>query len=266
MSKNLTEESLLHVFPSALATSKNLYALASAIADELELLFSKNDLLAIYTNISSLPEDLLDILAKDFKVDWYFSNGTIESKRAQIASCFSVHRHFGTKSALVFALSALCPGTEIQEWFEYGGDPYYFKIICDLTEQTAPIAQSDIERVAKAVKPTRSVLEDSSIIYRSRNVIAVSVEGNFVCFAARICGTIPSEAVKGKIQKDIAEIQIDVDSVEFVSAAAGTMNTGTIPSEAVSGVARSGNINLGTMGDAAAYHARACGTSPGSLI
>lgn len=222
MSKDLTAKNLLHVFPSALGASKNLYALASSIADELELLFSQNDLLAIYTNIYSLPEELLDILAKDFKVDWYLPNGTVKSKREQIASCFVVHHHLGTKYALKFALSDLCPGTEIQDWFEYGGDPYYFKIICDLTSQTTPIAQSDIERVTKAVKPTRAVLEEYNIIYRSRNAIAVSAVGGYVFFNPRLCGTYPKQAVQGEDELDYIDLASVGSSVGYSAKVCGT--------------------------------------------
>lgn len=131
MSKKLCKESMLSVLPSALSLDKNLFALASAAADELEELCSCNDSLEIYPNISSLSEKLLDILAYDYKVDWYFFEGSLESKRAQIKSSFYVHRHLGTKSALIFALTDTFPGTYIEEWFEYGGRPGYFRIRSD---------------------------------------------------------------------------------------------------------------------------------------
>ncbi|MBQ6052972.1 MAG: phage tail protein I [Clostridia bacterium] len=222
MSKGLTAENLLRVFPSALASSKNLYALASAIADELETLFSENRLLAIYANISSLPEELLDILAKDYKVDWYLPDTSLEAKREQIAAQFMVHRHLGTKSAIVFALSAICPGSDVQEWFEYGGDPYYFKIVCDVTEQTTPISQSDLVRVARAVKPTRAVLEDQNVIYRSRNVIAVSVNGGYVFFNPRLCGTYPKQAMQGEDENGFISLESVGSSTEYSVRMCGT--------------------------------------------
>ena len=43
MSKKLCKESMLSVLPSALSLDKNLFALASAAADELEELCSCND-------------------------------------------------------------------------------------------------------------------------------------------------------------------------------------------------------------------------------
>lgn len=128
MSKKLSEENMLSVFPYALSLDKNLSALAEAVADELQLLFSGNDALKIYPDISSLPEKLLDILAHDYKVDWYLFEGSLDAKRAQIKSSFYVHHRLGTKSALLFALTDTFPGTYIEEWFEYGGKPGYFRI------------------------------------------------------------------------------------------------------------------------------------------
>ena len=228
MSKGLTAENMLFVFPSALASNKNLYALASAIAEELETLFSQNKLLAVYANVSSLPEELLDILAKDFKVDWYLPDTTVEAKREQIAAQFMVHRLLGTKGAIVYALSAICPGSDVEEWFEYGGDPYHFRIVCDLTDQTTPISQSDLERIAKAVKPTRAVLEDRSFRYRSRNYFVIGVKTGYAFFNPRICGTYPKQAVQGE--------------------------------------AESGGIDMGAAGMSAGYNVKMCGTPLGALV
>lgn len=160
MSKKLTAEALLEVFPSVLAADKDLYALAAAISEELEALYLKNDLLAIYTNISALPEALLDILAKDFKVDWYLSDAPIETKKAQILSCFAVHRQLGTKAAVVSVLQSIFKDAKIEEWFEYGGPPYSFRLEVTVSENgiSAEQQQRALEKI-KYYKNVRSWLE-----------------------------------------------------------------------------------------------------------
>lgn len=158
----------LSSFPASLAVDPSKYALARAIADELRELNDRCDRLRIYSRIDELPEQLLDILAFDFAVSWYYYNGTLETKRAQIKSCFYVHKHLGTRGALETALSDVCPGTVLEEWFEYGGEPYYFRVILDISEQRLPIYQNDIEKKIEIFKSLRSVLEANSIIYRSR--------------------------------------------------------------------------------------------------
>lgn len=221
MSKEVTSQNIIAAFPYALSQSDNLAALAKVVADELEVLYDNNDLLTIYANIDKLPEDLLDILAKDFKVDWYLYNGTLASKRAQIKSCFYVHRHYGTKGEIIEALSDLCPGTDIEEWFEYGGDPYYFRIVLDVTEQRLPIDQNDIIRIARILKPTRSVLESDGISYRSRNGFLIGVVSGYVFFSTRLCGTYPKAAVTGQTENGNIAITSSAESAEYSSRVCG---------------------------------------------
>lgn len=171
---------------------------------------------------------------------------------------------FGTKAALQYALNMLCRNAKVEEWTEYGGDPYYFRITLEASSVGASLRT--LMRVINSIRPVRSLLESGAIILHSEEVATVSEQSGFVIYSIRCCGVIPEEAVKGRIEDEIITITLGADGAEFVAVLAGTKDTGTIPSEAVSGIARSGNINLGTMGDAAAYHARACGTSPGSLI
>ena len=164
----------LSSFPASLAVDPSKYALAKVIADELRKLNDDCDRLRIYSRIEELPEPLLDILAFDFAVSWYYYNGTLETKRAQIKSCFYVHKHLGTRGALETALSDICPGTVLEEWFEYGGEPYYFRVVLDISEQRIPILQSDIEKKIEIFKSLRSVLEKNSVIYRSKGSVEVS--------------------------------------------------------------------------------------------
>lgn len=221
MSNDLTSQNLINAFPYALSVDGDMKALASAIASELKSLYDDDDMLTIYTNISQLTEPLLDILANDYKVDWYLFDGTLSSKRAQIQSCFYVHRHLGTKGAIVYALSDLCPGTDVEEWFEYNGLPYYFRIILDVTEQRLPISQDVIERLVKILKPTRSVLEKNSIIYRSRNIFRISVNGDYAVYTTRLCGTHPKQAVQGETDSGGIHLTSDGSSADYSTRVCG---------------------------------------------
>lgn len=266
MSKEITSANLLSTFPYVLSRDNNKAALASSISDELQRLYSGDDTLIIYANINKLDEPLLDILAKDYKVDWYLYEGTLESKRAQMLSCFYVHRHLGTKKALLFALSDICPGTEVEEWFEYDGRPYYFRIILDVTEQRLSISQDIVNQIVSVVKSARSILEENSIIYRSRNGIRVSEKNGYVFFAARLCGTFPYAAQQGKIQEDTIIVSADGDTLIYTSHRTGDVQSGTIPKSATQGGIEGSDINFGINGDSSAYSARVCGTPNGALL
>ena len=189
MSEKITVDSLMSTFPEALAKDKNMYAIGHAIASVLAQRLNEIDRIRIYSNIQELPETLLDILAKDLKVDWYGYDYPVEVKRNQIESSIMVHRRLGTKGSVDKALSDIYPGSTVQEWYEYGGRPFYFRVVLDLTNQIADISNEEVLRKLSIYKPKRAELEDDMIAYRSSSVIAITLRTDVQGFDVRRCGT-----------------------------------------------------------------------------
>ncbi len=120
--------------PPALKNDPNMLALARVIAEQLQINAKDIEKNIIYARIDELDEQTLDILAYDLHVDWYDYSYPIDVKRRTIRDSVKVHRQLGTKYAVETALGAVFPGTTVKEWFEYGGDPYMFKVIIGATE------------------------------------------------------------------------------------------------------------------------------------
>lgn len=129
----LTKENLVVTLPPALRTDPSVVALADALSELLAARPAEIDRLRIYPAIDTLDEPLLDILAHDFKVDWWDPEYSLEEKRRTLKESWYVHKHMGTKAAVETAISAVYPETTVEEWFEYGGEPYGFKIHLNLT-------------------------------------------------------------------------------------------------------------------------------------
>ena len=85
---------------------------------------------------------------------------SIETKRQLVRESIAWHRIKGTKAAVEKMAQTVFKGGVVTEWFEYGGEPYHFRI--DLL--TAPnITQDDTARllaVVNASKNVRSVLDE----------------------------------------------------------------------------------------------------------
>lgn len=135
-------------------------ALARVIAEQLQGTVQQIGKNIIYARIDELDEQTLDVLAYDLHVDWYDYSYPIEVKRQTIRDSVRVHRRLGTKYAVETALGAVFPGTRVQEWFEYGGEPYMFKVIIGATESgvSADRQAAVLERV-RFYKNLRSHLE-----------------------------------------------------------------------------------------------------------
>lgn len=157
---SLTEENLLAALPVALRQDPSFLALAQAIARLLAQRTVENQRLTIYAAIDQLEEPLLDLLAQDFGVSWWDADYSLEEKRQTLKDSWRVHRTLGTKYAVETALSAIYPETRVQEWFEYGGQPYHFKLLIDSTfEHIDPMKHQRVLERTEFYKNLRSHLD-----------------------------------------------------------------------------------------------------------
>jgi phage tail P2-like protein len=90
--------------------------------------------LKIYTDIDRADEAVLDILAVQFRVDWYDTSYPIETKRRIIKTALEVRRYCGTEWAVQKALASIYPNVKISEWYDYGGRPGYWRMNVDITD------------------------------------------------------------------------------------------------------------------------------------
>lgn len=158
---NLTAENMLSTLPSVLKADSSTEALAEVTADAIVQRIDENQVGMVYISIDIQEEELLDILAKDFKVDWWSADYTLEEKRDILKKSWHVHRLLGTKAAVESAISSVYGSAHVEEWFEYGGEPYHFRVLID-SEET--MADSDKLKtvISKIIyyKNLRSELDD----------------------------------------------------------------------------------------------------------
>lgn len=132
----LIRENLVATLPAALQKDPSAVALAEAMADLLARRPDEIEQLRIYPVIDRLDARLLDILAYDFKVDWWDADYSLEEKRRTLKDSWRVHKLLGTKAAVEMAISAIYPRTTVLEWWEYGGEPYHFRLDINITNDS----------------------------------------------------------------------------------------------------------------------------------
>lgn len=174
MNNDLYTIDFIRSLPPPLKTDSNMLALAQVISEQLQITARQIKKNIIYARIDELDEETLDILAYDLHVDWYDYTYPIEVKRATIKDSVKVHRKLGTKYAVQTALGNVFPGTKVEEWFEYGGDPYMFKVIIGATTTgiSAERQAAVLERV-RFYKNLRSHLE--AISYKIEKKATVQI-------------------------------------------------------------------------------------------
>jgi len=161
MSKDIYSVSLLDMMPQSLLDDPFIRAMAKALDPELKAISSEIELCLLYQRIDYLPEKIVDHLAWQLHVDFYEPDLTLQQKRELVKTSIPWHRHKGTKWAVEQVASIIFRNARVTEWFEYGGDPYYFRVVLDWANGHIKLDQ--LIRVVNATKNERSWLQDVSI-------------------------------------------------------------------------------------------------------
>lgn len=132
-------------------------ALSYAIREGTRLLYQYTQLIYIYSNIDALPEKALDLLALELRTQYYDDELPIESKRSLVKGTLIWYTKAGTPEAVEELIAAVFGEGSVKEWFEYGGDPYYFKVITNAT--MTPDMMDTFSELIRRVKNTRSHIE-----------------------------------------------------------------------------------------------------------
>jgi len=228
----ISRDNLLGMLPPSLRLDKSVMAMADAAAQVLSVRPAEIDRLAIYPDIWRLDEKMLDILAYDFKVDWWDADYSLEQKRQTLYDSWNVHRRLGTPWAVRTALNVVFPGAVIQEWFEYDGTPYCFRINFHV-----PPEGLTLERQKRALnrvwyyKNLRSHLEGLTYLYEKKT----GVRTGACCESACRLEVWPRLAtgVEGTARTGTAQFHESASLLgvwpHLVTGAEGTVRTGAAP-------------------------------------
>lgn len=84
--------------------------------------------LLLWGGIDAAKESVLDHLAYHLHVDEYDSSYPIEVKRRMIKQSIPIHKHKGTPFAVKTAIATVYESGQLEEWWDYGGEPYRFRV------------------------------------------------------------------------------------------------------------------------------------------
>lgn len=131
------QSEIIRSLPPALAAKPETAAVSYAIARQIIYLSECMERIRIYSDIDSVPENILDILAAEMKSPQYDAALPVSSKRSIVKNALLNWITNGTVSQLMRSVGEVFgDGSDISEWFDYGGNAGYFKITTDNPEVT----------------------------------------------------------------------------------------------------------------------------------
>ena len=135
-------------------------------------------------NLHELDDEILDHLLWEKRMGWFAglsSSSTREEKIKLIESAIEIHRTKGTPYAVELLINILFGDGTVEEWFEYGGEPYTFRVLTTNPAATNEKALQFINAV-NYVKNARSHLENVILIQTEQTNLywgGVVHEGNY---------------------------------------------------------------------------------------
>ncbi len=153
---------------------------ASVLLRDLESIFGNSfdlpTLIRYVVNPDLAPAHILPWLAFSLSVDDWSDSWSEQIRRNVIKASVEIHRKKGTIGALKKALQAFnYTNVKVEEWFEYGADPYFFRVFFDVREPGFDInVLPQVQKVIESTKNARSHLE-SLRAYLSAEMGLVSI-------------------------------------------------------------------------------------------
>ena len=160
MSKELQHTSLLDILPQNLLRDEQIKAAAQALDTELQKITAATRNALLLPRLDELSEEVIDLLAWQWHVDFYEPSMSIETKRQLVRESIAWQRIKGTKAAVEKMARTVFKGGVVTEWFEYGGEPYHFRIDVLNAPNMTEERRGRLLAVVNASKNTRSWLDE----------------------------------------------------------------------------------------------------------
>lgn len=199
----LTDARLTDALPKTLAEQPWVQALAEASCRMRRRVMAYADRTRLFCDIDEASEEALDALAVELQTPLYKNDYPLTVKRQIVKNSMLYYIRSGTRGAVEELLADIYQGAEVEEWFEYGGEPNYFCVAIDISRTTVPVAEmtpAELESWLYSVKRASSALESLSYMIRHAITIGCKVEAFLQsppeCGTLE-CGTYPEASTLG---------------------------------------------------------------------
>lgn len=199
----LTDARLTDALPKTLAEQPWVQALAEASRKMRRRVMAYADRTRLFCDIDEASEEALDALAVELQTPLYKNDYPLTVKRQIVKNSMLYYIRSGTRGAVEELLADIYQGAEVGEWFEYGGEPNYFRVAIDISRTTVPVAEmapAELESWLYSVKRASSALESLSYMIRHAITIGCKVEAFLQsppeCGTLE-CGTYPEASTLG---------------------------------------------------------------------
>jgi len=165
----LQDSQIVQILPEYLSERAEVQALSFAVHRAVGRLVDYCKNVSVYSVIDTIPEYVLDLLAVELGTQYYDDTLNITAKRNLIRNTLTWYMGAGTPAAVEELVNTVFGTGEIQEWFQYGGEPYMFRVVTGADAKYESI--NEFEKLIEKVKNVRSHIDE--IIFMRQNQVKI---------------------------------------------------------------------------------------------
>lgn len=208
---------------------ENVQEVAKVVDDTL-LSFDKTIAeVLIYPAIDMLGSELINTLAIQMHCDFYDDTLPLAVRRNLVKNSIAWHRIKGTPAAVEQMIQTVYQTGVVEEWFDYGGEPFFFKVNLGDSQ----ITTQKIKNLIKMINASKNVRSWLEVLRFSKSIDIIRYLGCFADVHKKY------EIIPGIVQGG------DISSSIFIGGHNEIHHSADVRLQHVSGAEAQGNILLG---------------------
>ena len=226
---NNIEDYFIHKNLPQSLDKENVQEVAKVVDDTL-LSFDKTIAeVLIYPAIDMLGSELINTLAIQMHCDFYDDTLPLAVRRNLVKNSIAWHRIKGTPAAVEQMIQTVYQTGVVEEWFDYGGEPFFFKVNLGDSQ----ITTQKIKNLIKMINVSKNVRSWLEVLRFSKSIDITRYLGCFADVHKKY------EIIPGIVQGG------DISSSIFIGGHNEIHHSADVRLQHISGAETQGNILLG---------------------
>jgi phage tail P2-like protein len=163
MAETIYNAKLIDLMPANMQDEAQIKAYCAAFDAMDAIVTAAISKVYVLADIGGQDGNVTDYLALQQHIDYYNRSLPLETRRGLVKNSGFIHKIEGTKAAVEKVARLVFGSATVQEWYDYDGNPYYFKVLINEFPDSGN-QLDEVKRAVNSAKNARSVLDSVTII------------------------------------------------------------------------------------------------------
>lgn len=166
---SLYNSQITDILPYNIKNSANAIAISYAMQRQNQKILNYAKRINILAAIDELPEQLVDLMAAEYRTQYYSEELSIDVKRKLVKNTMLWYMSAGTSACVEELVNTIFGYGKVEEWFDYNGTPYHFRISVDTILDQDKLIQ--FAKIIRKAKNARSIMDGFNKYNKPENTV-----------------------------------------------------------------------------------------------